>query len=114
MPPDNPNVWGEVFSPLGQAIAFFGGLGGLVNALVTRKPWKETVRVVTVGVAVAFGLGTISPHILSKVLPELAEVGGAALGVLTASAFVVGLIAVALVERVMGRATREVRNEDGS
>lgn len=104
MAPDDPNIWGEVFGPLGQVIAFFGGLGGLVNALVTRKPWRETLRVVIVGVAVAFGLGTVSPYILAKVVPELSEVGGAALGILTASAFVVGLVAVAIVERVMGRA----------
>lgn len=104
MTDNDPNIWREVFGPLGQVIAFFGGLGGLVNALVTRKPLRETFRVVIVGVAVAFGLGTISPHILAKVVPELSEVSGAALGILTASAFVVGLVAVALVERLMGRA----------
>lgn len=108
----DPNVWREVFSPLGQVIAFFGGLGGLVNALVTKKPWRETLRITLVGVAVAFALGTISPHILRRIIPELSEVGGVTLGVLTGCAFIVGLIAVALVERIIGRATEPFKAED--
>ncbi len=44
MTDNDPNIWREVFGPLGQVIAFFGGLGGLVNALVTRKPLRETPR----------------------------------------------------------------------
>lgn len=99
----DPSVWREVFSPLGQAIAFFGGLGALVNAVVTKRSWLDTIRIVLVGAAVAFGLGTVSPHILRRVMPELSEVNGAGLGLLTASAFIVGLVAIALVERMLRR-----------
>ena len=100
----DPNLWREVFSPLGQVVAFFGGLGGLVNAVVTRKPWQETCRVVLVGTAVAFALGSTSPHILRKFVPELSEISGAALGLITSSAFIIGIIAVGLVERFLTRA----------
>ncbi len=100
----DPNIWREVFSPLGQVIAFFGGLGGLVNAVVTRKTWRETLRVILVGSAVAFALGTVSPHILRRFVPELTHIGGPTLGLLTSSAFVIGIVAVGLVEWFMSRA----------
>ena len=29
MTDNDPNIWREVFGPLGQVIAFFGGLGGM-------------------------------------------------------------------------------------
>lgn len=103
----NPNIWHEVFSPLGQVIAFFGGLGGLVNAVVTRKRWLDTLRVVLVGTAVAFALGTTSPHILRKFIPELSDINGAALGLLTSSAFIIGIVAVGLVERFLARSAKE-------
>lgn len=108
---EDPNIWREVFGPLAQVIAFFGGLGALVTALVTKKSWLETLRIVAVGVIVAFGLGTTSPFILAKVMPELAAVGGAVLGVFTTSGFIVGLVAVALVERFLSRIAREDKND---
>lgn len=115
---EDPNVWREVFSPLGQAMAVFGGLGGLVKALVQRLDWRETARVVIVGAGTAFGVGVLSPYILSAVLgidvPN--EVRGL-IGILCASAFVVGVVAVALVEYLIQKAAKGSgggRNEDPS
>lgn len=100
--PRDPNIWEQVFSPLGGALAFFGMLGALVRSLVLREAWRETLRVVAIGAIVAFGLGTISPHVLRWIIGPGFPTGvdvGATLGIFFASAFLIGLIAVGLVER---------------
>lgn len=100
METNDPNFWREqVFSNLGGALAFFGGLGGLVRALVFRVDWKETLRVVLVGSATAFGIGTLSPHVLKWLVGDLPENISGALGTLCSLAFIIGIVSVALVER---------------
>lgn len=100
---DDPNIWREVFSPLSQALAFFGGLGGLVKAMVQRLDWRETLRVVIVGSGTAFGMGALSPIALRHIIGEIPDDLAGTLGVLCASAFMVGVVAVALVERFISR-----------
>ncbi len=107
MDQNDPNLLREVFSPLAAALAFFGGLGGLVRALVLRVSWRETIRVIVVGMITAFGLGTLSPYVLRFLIGDLPEGLGSTLGVLCASAFLVGLISVALVERFITRTQAE-------
>lgn len=104
---DYPTVWQQVFSPMGGALAFFGGLGGLVKALAIKTTWRETARVMIIGAATAFGLGTLSPPMLRWMLGATAVIPenlGPALGVLCGSAFIFGLIATAFVERVIAKA----------
>lgn len=101
---DDPNIWRDaVFSHLGGALAFFGGLGGLVRALVLRVSWRETIRVMIVGSATAYGFGTLSPIILRQFLPDLPPEAGNTIGTLCALAFLVGLVNVALIERFVIR-----------
>jgi hypothetical protein len=101
MADQDPGTFKEFFTPLGAALAFFGGLGGLVRALVIRAPWRETLRVIIIGSGTAFGLGALSPHVLKWMVGDLpADVSGA-LGTLCATAFIVGVIAVAVVERLI-------------
>jgi hypothetical protein len=104
---NDPNLFREVFSPLAATIAFFGALGGLVRALVLRVSWRETIRVIAVGMITAFGLGTLSPYVLRFLIGDLPEGLGSTLGVLCASAFLVGMISVALVERFITRTEAE-------
>ncbi len=103
MDQNDPNLLREVFSPLAASLAFFGGLGGLVRALVLRVKWRETIRVIAVGAVTAFGLGSLSPYALRFLIGDLPEGMGSTLGVLCASAFLVGLVSVALVERFIAR-----------
>lgn len=111
---DNTNIWAEVFSPLATAIAFFGGLGGLVKALALRVSYRETLRVVIIGAATAFGLGTLSPHILKWLVGDVPEEIRTSLGTLCALAFIVGLIATALVERFIAKAEDHRNAQDES
>lgn len=104
---DDPSIWREIFSPLAGALAFFGGLGGLVKALAIKTTWKETLRVTVIGAATAFGLGTLAPYMLAWVLGPGVEIPNeikSALGPLCATAFIFGLIATAFVERVIAKA----------
>lgn len=99
MSDQDPHTLKDIFTPLGAALAIFGGLGGLVRALVVRASWREGLRVMIVGAATAFGLGALSPYALTFLLRDMPSGVGGALGTLCAAAFIVGVVAVALVER---------------
>lgn len=101
----DPNFWREqIFSDIALALAFFGGLGGAVRAMVLKTRWAETARVMSVGAITAFGLGTLAPIILKPFIGDLPPQISGHLGTLCATAFVVGLINVALVERFVIKA----------
>lgn len=104
MADQDPNTFRDVFSPLASVIAFFGGLGGLIRALVLRSTWRDMLRTILVGAGTAFGFGTLSPHILPWMIGSDVVLTGPALGAVTASAFILGIIAIALVERVIAQA----------
>jgi hypothetical protein len=106
MTDQDPHTFREIFTPLGAALAIFGGLGGLVRALVVRASWREGLRVMIVGAATAFGLGALSPYLLTFLIGELPNGVGGALGTLCAAAFIVGVVAVALVERFIAKSER--------
>jgi hypothetical protein len=103
----DPYTFKEIFTPLGAALALFGGLGGLVRALVVRASWRESCRVMIVGAATAFGLGSLSPYALTFLVGDLPQGVGGALGTLCAAAFIVGVVAVALVERFIVKSDSE-------
>lgn len=102
MEPTEP-TWRDVFSNTAAMLAFFGLLGGTVRAVVLRLNWRETLRVMFVGAAMAFGVGALSPHLLRFVIGDLPKGAESALGTLCAAAFLVGLVAVALVERLIAK-----------
>ena len=95
----DPNLLLEVFNQRAGILTFFGSLGGSVRAVVLKTGWKEGLRVVFVGGAVAFGVGVLGPVILRPWIGELPDEMTGALGTLTATAFLIGLVAVTLVER---------------
>lgn len=86
--------WHTIFSERGAIIAILGGLGGMVRSLALKTTWREGVRVVVIGSATAFGFGTWSPRILAPWVSGLPD------GAYASGAFLVGLLSVAIVERI--------------
>jgi len=95
----DPNLILEVFNQRAGILTFMGMLGGSVRAVVLKTTWREGFRVVFVGGAVAFGIGVVAPVIMEPWIGELPENMAGALGTLTAASFLIGLVAVTLVER---------------
>ncbi len=94
----DPNLFSEVFNQRAIVLTIFGSLGGSVRAAVLKTTWRESLRVIFVGGAVSFGVGMLGPNLMSPLFGELGTPGS--LGALTASAFLLGLISVTIVERI--------------
>lgn len=92
--------WQTIFSERGALLAFFGALGGMVRSAAIKTTWREGLRVVFIGSATSFGFGTLAPHVLSPWLGDLPQGVAGALGTLCAVAFVTGLMAVTIIERI--------------
>ena len=69
----------------------------MVRALAIKTSWREGVRVVVIGGATSFGFGDHIPTIMK---PWIGELPGGAYGT---GAFLVGLLASALVERLIAK-----------
>lgn len=104
---NTPNLIQEVFNQRAAILTFFGMLGGSVRAAVLKTSWREGLRVVFVGGAVAFGVGVVGPVMLKPWIGELPQGMAGALGTLTAASFLTGLVAVTLVERFIAGPTKE-------
>ena len=104
---NTPNLIEEVFNQRAAILTFFGMLGGSVRAAVLKTSWREGLRVVFVGGAVAFGVGVVGPVMLKPWIGELPEGMAGALGTLTAASFLTGLVAVTLVERFIAGPTKK-------
>lgn len=98
MSEQQPDMLAEVFSQRAMVLTIFGALGGSVRAAVLKTTWRETLRVIFVGGAVSFGVGVVGPNLMSPFFGELGNYGS--MGALTASAFLLGLISVTIMERV--------------
>ena len=97
MTEQEPNTFFEVFNQKAAVLAAFGALGGSVRAAVLKSTWRESLRVIFVGGAVSFGVGVIGPSLMPPVFNFSTATS---MGALTASAFLLGLIAVTVVERI--------------
>jgi len=95
----DPNLLAEVFNQRAAILTFFGALGGSVRAAVLKTTWREGLRVIFVGGAVSFGVGVLAPVIMKPWIGEIPDGMAGALGTLTAASFLIGLVAVTLVER---------------
>lgn len=91
-------IFSEVFNQRAMVLTVFGALGGSVRAAVLKTTWRESLRVIFVGGAVSFGVGVAGPSIMTPIFGDLGTSGS--MGALTASAFLLGLISVTIVERV--------------
>lgn len=112
MSQNDPNLFGEVFNQRAAILTFFGMLGGSVRAAVLKTSWKEGFRVVFVGGAVAFGVGVLGPVIMKPWIGDLPSEMAGAMGTLTAASFLIGLVAVTLVERfIAGESTEALDSQ---
>ncbi len=91
--------WGSIFSERGALLAFFGALGGAVRSAALKTTWREGVRVMFIGGATAFGVGALGPLMMKPWIGAISDEMAGALGTLCAAAFLIGLMAVTLVER---------------
>ena len=104
---------GQVFDQRALILTFFGALGGSVRAAVLKTTWKEGVRVIFVGGAVSFGVGVLAPVIMQPWIGEIPKGMTGALGTLTAASFLIGLVAVTIVERfVAGESSKPSDNKN--
>ena len=93
-----PDIFAQVFNQRALVLLAFGSLGGSVRAAVLKTGWRESLRVIFVGGAVSFGVGVIGPSLVSPFFGDIGTPGS--MGALTASAFLLGLISVTIMERV--------------
>lgn len=91
----------SVFNERGALLAIFGAMGGAVRSATLKTTWREGVRVVFIGAATAFGVGVLAPIMLKPWIGDLPEGMAGALGTLCAAAFMVGLVAVTMIERFL-------------
>ncbi len=106
----DPNLLFEVFNQRAGILTFFGVLGGSVRAAVLKTTWREGLRVVFVGGAVAFGVGVLGPVLMKPWIGDLPDEMAGAMGTLTAASFLIGLVAVTLVERfISGEANKPTK-----
>ena len=103
----DPNLFIEVFNQRAAILTFFGTLGGSVRAAVLKTGWKEGLRVVFVGGAVSFGVGVLGPVLMKPWIGDLPDEMAGAMGTLTAASFLIGLVAVTLVERFISGESNE-------
>lgn len=108
---DDPNLWRGLFTGQATILAFFGALGGSVRAVTLRTTWREGLRVIFIGGATSFGAGALAPNLLKPWFGSLPEGAAGALGTLGASAFLLGLIAVTLIERVIDKRKEESNDQ---
>lgn len=106
----DPNLFYEVFNQRAAILTFFGALGGSVRAAVLKTGWKEGIRVIFVGGAVAFGVGVLGPLVLRPWIGDVPNNMAGAMGTLTAASFLIGLVAVTLVERFVSGPTQSNPN----
>ena len=96
-----PDIFAHVFNQKALVLMLFGSLGGSVRAAVLKTSWRESLRVIFVGGAVSFGVGVAGPSLLPRIFSDLGTSGS--MGALTASAFLLGLISVTIMERIFAR-----------
>ena len=92
--------WHHIFNERSALLAFFGALGGAVRSAALKTTWREGLRVIFIGSATAFGVGVLAPYLLRPWIGDLPEGMAGALGTLCAAAFLIGLMAVTMIERI--------------
>lgn len=92
-------MFDHIFDERGMLLAFFGALGGAVRSAALKTTWREGLRVMFIGSATAFGVGALAPFLLKPWIGDIPQDMHGALGTISASAFLVGLLAVTLMER---------------
>lgn len=59
------------------------------------------MRVILIGAGTAFGAGVFAPALLRPYIGDLPSTAGTAFGMLAAGSFLIGLLAVTIIEKVI-------------
>jgi uncharacterized protein len=105
----DPSLISQIFNERGALLTFFGALGGMVRSAAIKTTWREGVRVVFIGAATSFGVGVLAPYLIRPWVGDLPEGMTGALGTLCAAAFITGLVAVTLIERMIDKKAQEAQ-----
>ncbi len=103
----DPSLIAQIFNERGALLTFFGALGGAVRSAALKTTWKEGLRVVFIGAAFAFGVGVLAPFLARPWIGDLPEGMAGAIGTLCAASFIIGLVAVTLIERMLDKKAQE-------
>lgn len=95
------NDWAAMFNERGALLAFFGALGGAVRSAAIKTTWREGLRVIFIGSAMAFGVGALGPRFLHPVIGDMPVDMYEALGTLCAASFIIGLTSATIIERIL-------------
>lgn len=108
--------WHSIFNERGALLAVFGALGGAVRSAALKTTWRDGLRVIFIGSATSFGVGVLGPHLLRPWIGDLPDgVDAGALGTLCAASFLIGLMAVTLIERIAaGKPLKEGSDDEAS
>lgn len=109
---NGPSLWRAVFSDQALIQAVFGAMGGSARSLALRTTWKEGLRLSALGGLVSFGAGTAAPVLLKPYFGAVDTAGSVAIGTLTMTSFLVGVLAVTIMGR-MADMTAESDGKDG-
>ena len=101
----------DIFNEQGAVLAVLGAMGGMVRALALRTTWREGLRVTFIGSLLAFGVGVLSPVILRPWIGDIPDGLNSTFGVISASAFIVGLLGITLIETWIGRYERQEKGD---
>ena len=92
------NGFSDIFNEQGAVLAALGAMGGMVRALTLKTTWREGLRVVAIGSILSFGVGILGPHVLRPWIGELPDGLTSAFGIVAASAFIIGLMGITIIE----------------
>ena len=109
----DPSLFSQIFNEQGALLSFFGALGGAVRSAALKTTWRDGLRVIFIGAATSFGVGVLSPFLLRPWIGDLPEGMEGALGTLCSAAFILGLIAVTVIERIIDGKRPVPGGEDG-
>ncbi|UWQ47295.1 DUF7940 domain-containing protein [Leisingera aquaemixtae] len=78
-----------------------------------KGAWSVRLRVVFIGSVTSFGVGALAPYLVKPWIGDLPDGMAGALGTLCAAAFLVGLLAVTIIERFLDQ-SQDQRHPDGA
>jgi hypothetical protein len=108
------NGFSDIFNEQGAVLAALGAMGGVVRALTLKTTWREGLRVIVVGTIMAFGVGMLGPFLLRPWIGELPDGLTSAFGIVAASAFIIGLMGITIIENWLVRSQPQKPEGDGT
>jgi len=91
----------EVFGEIAAVEAIMGLGGGITMGIVSKENLRETIRGGAVGMFLAFGLGSLGPVLLSKILDLPPEADPTSPQVIAAYSYAIGLFHHLIIDKIL-------------